>query len=114
MRRPATRGRLTNKANHQSKAGYSILTNGVNDTLIAPILERLAVLSTIMERNDAEHYAIVDSIAENRKDRELQINNLMEVFRRSRIWSIVIMLVGMVGIGMLTLIFSVLSRSPLP
>lgn len=96
------------------KGGYSILTNGVNDTSLAPILERLAVVQTYMERNDVEHRAIVQGIADDKAEHARETDNIMRVFNKSRIWSIIIMLAGMLGVGVIIGLMGMLGRGALP
>ena len=96
------------------KGGYSILTNGITDTSLAPILERLAVFTTFMERNDAEHHDLVKSVEDNRREREKQIDSMIHVFQKTRVWSIVVMLAGMIGVGLIVGLFGMLGRGALP
>lgn len=92
------------------KGGYSILTNGVLDVSLAPILARLDDFTVFMTRNDAEHHAIVLSIEGNRVEREKQMTQLLFVFRKTRTWTIAVMLAGMVGVGVIVGLFNMLSR----
>jgi hypothetical protein len=92
------------------KGGYSILTNGASDISLAPVLEKLAEFSVFMQRNDVEHHDLVKSIDDNRHERQAQLDTLMRVFKKSRVWSIVVMLTGMVGIAFIFGLFSILSR----
>jgi hypothetical protein len=92
------------------KGGYSILTNGINDISLAPILEKMVVFGDFMTRNDKEHCDIVGSIEVNRVEREKQFNNMTTIFQKSRIWNASIMLIGMVGVGIIGVMFSLISR----
>ena len=92
------------------KGGYSILTNGINDTSLAPVLEKMVVFTEFMARNDAEHQDIVKSINDNRKESETQFNGMTKAFQKSRIWNATIMLIGMVGISVIMGIFSLIAR----
>ena len=96
------------------KGGYSILTNGASETSIAPIMERLAELGDFVKHNDSEHQKIVASIVAQNEMHKRDEERILQVFRRSRTWSIAIMLIGMVGISIVSGLFGLLSRSPSP
>ena len=92
------------------KGGYSILTNGLNDQSLAPILERLAAFTTFMSRNDVEHKAILDTIA----DTDTKTERMTRIMLKSRVWNIVIMLCGMVGVGVIVGLMGMLGRGAIP
>lgn len=96
------------------KGGYSILTNGASDVSLAPVLEKLAEFQVFMQRNDVEHHDLVKSVEDNRRERERQIDNMIHVFQKTRVWSIVVMLAGMVGVGVIVGLFGLLGRTALP
>ena len=103
------------------KGGYTLLTNGLNDASMSDILEKLAEFGIFIARNDAEHRdliktnaaehtAILQMISAN----ELEHSRIMKVLMRSRIWSVVVMVVGMVGIGIIVGIFTLVGRGVVP
>ena len=96
------------------KGKYVILNNGIKELSLAPILAKLDEFSSFIARNDNEHAQIVTNIEANRCERQEQLTEMADIFRRTRIWNIAVMLAGMVGIGLLGLLFSVVSRGPLP
>ena len=67
-----------------------------------------------MSRNDKEHADICQSIAANAVERRQSEVRMLHIFQRSRIWSIAVMLFGMVGVGVMAVLFSLLSRGVLP
>jgi len=89
---------------------YVCLSNGVKEISLKPILDKLAVISTFMTRNDTEHQAILQTIADN----ESEHDRIMRVLLKSRAWNIVIMLAGMVGVGLIVGLMGLLGRGALP
>lgn len=92
------------------KGGYAILMNGIYDISLAPIIEKLNAVSGYMARNDSEHADMCQMIREN----EMEHQKILHVVLKSRIWNIVIMLAGMVGVGAIVGLAGMLGRGALP
>lgn len=93
---------------------YVCLNNGVKELSLKPVLDKLADVAAFMSRNDAEHMAICTSVSELAKDQHSTEERMLRVFQRSRVWSIAVMLSGMVGVGLMTFLFSMLARGGMP
>lgn len=96
------------------KGGYSILTNGVNENSMAPVLEKLAEFSDMLKRNDEEHISLCQSVTHLTAEQHHLEDRMLRVFQRSRVWSIAVMLFGMVGVSVMAFLFSLLSRGGMP
>ena len=92
------------------KGAYAMLTNGTVDVSLAPIIEKLATFTIFMDRNDSEHADILKTI----RDNESEHDRIMRVLLKSRIWNVVIMLAGMVGVGVIVGLMGMLGRGALP
>ena len=92
------------------KGGYTILTNGITDVSLTPILEKLAEFSSFILRNDNEHIDIVKAIQLNEEEH----TNILNALTKARIWNIIIMFIGMIGVGLVVGLLGMLGRGALP
>jgi hypothetical protein len=90
--------------------GYSMFTNGTSDVSLSPIIEKLTEIATFMVRNDQEHVNILHTIETN----EAEHARIMHVLAKARLWNLFITLIGMVGVGVIVGLFTLVARGLVP